>query len=114
MKDQLFILRPGFFIDGKGPFYCGDSVAVEGLLSFYPQLREVVDVHYIEAPRPREAVVALVGAENQSIPVLVLGAPSGDVLDSLPIKTAAGRSFINEEAAIRLYMSRRYSVGIPA
>ncbi|WP_416346945.1 DUF3088 family protein, partial [Burkholderia cenocepacia] len=39
MKDTLFILRPGFFKDAEGPFYCGDSVAVEGLLSFYPQLR---------------------------------------------------------------------------
>ena len=53
MKDTLFILRPGFFKDSEGPFYCGDSVAVEGLLSFYPQLRDAVSVEYVDAPRPR-------------------------------------------------------------
>ena len=34
-KDQLFLLQPGFFKESEGPFYCGDSVAVEGLLSFF-------------------------------------------------------------------------------
>ena len=34
-KDQLFMLKPGFFKESEGPFYCGDSVAVEGLLSFF-------------------------------------------------------------------------------
>ncbi len=72
-KDQLFLLQPGFFKESEGPFYCGDSVAVEGLLSFFPQLRNEVDVHYIGAPRPRAAIVALIGADNQSAPVLVLG-----------------------------------------
>ena len=71
-KDQLFLLQPGFFKESEGPFYCGDSVAVEGLLSFFPQLRNEVDVHYIGAPRPRAAIVALIGADNQSAPVLVL------------------------------------------
>ncbi|HEV7815845.1 MAG TPA: DUF3088 family protein, partial [Janthinobacterium sp.] len=36
MKDQLFLLKPGFSDAGQGPFYCGDSVAVEGLLGFFP------------------------------------------------------------------------------
>ncbi|MDE2415215.1 MAG: DUF3088 family protein, partial [Comamonadaceae bacterium] len=49
-KDQLFMLRPGFFKESEGPFYCGDAVGVEGLLSFFPQLRSAVDVHYIDAP----------------------------------------------------------------
>ena len=50
-KDQLFLLKPGFFKESEGPFYCGDSVAVEGLLSFFSQLRNEIDVHYIDAPR---------------------------------------------------------------
>ena len=40
MKDTLYLLRPGFFNAGVGPLYCGDSLPVEGLLSFFPQLRE--------------------------------------------------------------------------
>lgn len=48
LKDQLFLLNPGFKDDaGDGPFYCGDSVPVEGLLSFFPALREEIDVRYV-------------------------------------------------------------------
>ncbi|MBU0869008.1 MAG: DUF3088 family protein, partial [Alphaproteobacteria bacterium] len=45
MKDQLYLMQPGFINAGLGPFYCGDSVSVEGLLGFFPELREKVDVH---------------------------------------------------------------------
>ncbi|MFC4312576.1 DUF3088 family protein [Steroidobacter flavus] len=33
MKDQLYLLRPGFFNATLGPLYCNDSVPVEGFLS---------------------------------------------------------------------------------
>jgi len=52
MKDQLYLLRPGFFNAGLGPLYCGDSLPIEGMLSFFPQLRTLLDVHYLEFPRP--------------------------------------------------------------
>jgi len=112
MKDQLFILRPGFFEGAKGPLYCADSVAVEGLLSFAPALREAVDVHYVDLPRPRAAVVALIGEENQSIPVLVL-APSSVVksADIVP-KTFGTERFLNDEHIIRAYLSSQYGAPI--
>src|SRR5438552_10190480 len=72
MKDQLYLLRPGFMNAGLGPLYCGDSLPVEGLLSFFPQLRSLLDVHYLEFPRPRAALVNLLGEENQGVPVLIL------------------------------------------
>ena len=72
--DVLFMLGP-YFTDGAGrKRYCGDSVAVEGLLSFFPILKKMVDVRYLDAARPRKAVVELLGEENQSLPVLVIGA----------------------------------------
>ena len=111
MKDQLFLLNPGFSDDvGQGPFYCGDSVPVEGLLSFFPALRSKVDVKYIGFTKPRADVVGLIGAENQSIPVLVLnGSPAADDAQ-FKVKTASGKRFINSEADIRSYLSARHSV----
>lgn len=107
MKDQLFLLRPGFFNAGLGPLYCGDSVAVEGLLSFSPVLRDLVDVHYLEFPRPRGALVEFLGEDHQSAPVLVL---ADDAPDELEVETqsANGRRFIAEEHEIRRYLSSRY------
>jgi hypothetical protein len=110
VKDQLFLLRPGFFEGSRGPLYCGDSVPVEGLLGFFPDLRRIIDVHYIDAPRPRKSVVDLVGPDNQSIPVLVLS-PDRVVKDeAIGIRVDQGRRFINNEADIRKYLSAQYGV----
>src|SRR5579872_4675045 len=65
MKDRLFLLRPGFFKGEKGPFYCAESASVEGLLGFFPQLREMIDVEYIDFPRPRQVLVELLGNDHQ-------------------------------------------------
>lgn len=110
MKDQLFILRPGFFEGGKGPFYCGDSVSVEGLLSFFPTLRTAVDVNYADAQKPRADIVALIGEANQSAPVIVLS-PETVVLDqSIKLETSGGLRFIDDPPAIRQYLSSQFGV----
>ncbi|MBR8142147.1 DUF3088 domain-containing protein [Burkholderia sp. AU19243] len=110
MKDTLFILRPGFFKDAEGPYYCGDSVAVEGLLSFYPQLRDAVAVEYVDAPRPRRPIVALIGEDNQSAPVLVLGDGRAPNDDTIAIREHNGRRFIDSPDDIRRYLSSQYGV----
>jgi hypothetical protein len=110
MKDKLLILRPGFFSGTEGPFYCGDSVSVEGLLSFCPQLRDLVDVEYIDAPRPRGAIVALIGEDNQSAPVIVLGNGQEPKDVSVAVQEYNGTRFINAPDDIRRYLSSQYSV----
>ncbi|AIO67882.1 DUF3088 domain-containing protein [Burkholderia oklahomensis] len=110
MKDKLFILRPGFYSGAEGPFYCGDSVAVEGLLSFFPQLRDAVDVEYIDAPRPRNAIVALIGEANQSAPVIVLGEGRVPKDASVAVRDRDGTRFINAPDDIRRYLSSQYGV----
>ncbi|NKJ44991.1 MULTISPECIES: DUF3088 domain-containing protein [unclassified Novosphingobium] len=104
MKDTLFLMRPGFFNAGLGPFYCGDSAPVEGMLSFFPQLRETIDVVYVDFERPRLPIVALVGEAHQSVPVLVLAegrtAPPG-----FAARTFTERTFIDDQADIRQYLS---------
>lgn len=68
MKDQLYLLKPGFTNADLGLLYCGDSVAVEGMLSFFPTLRQVVDVHYLDFPRPRAALVEALGKPISRFP----------------------------------------------
>ena len=80
-RDHLFLLTP-LFPDAKagpGRYHCPECAQVEGLLSYFPYLRARLEVSYVNFPRPRPAVVALVGAENQGCPVLVLAgeAPAG-------------------------------------
>lgn len=113
VKDQLYLMRPGFTSAGKGPLYCSDSAPVEGVLSFFPSLRKLIDVHYIEAPRPRAALVEALGDEHQSVPVLIVA--SGRALgNQMPeAKSARGRSFFNDEKSIRQYLSLQYDLPAP-
>ncbi len=110
MKDTLYLLRPGFFNAGVGPLYCGDSLPVEGLLSFFPQLRSLLEVHYLDFPRPRAALVESLGEEYQGIPVLILADGREIVDEELTPKTAKGKRFFADERSIRRYLSGQYSI----
>jgi hypothetical protein len=108
VKDQLFLLKPGFFNAGLGPLYCGDSAPVEGLLSFCPDLRQALDVHYLDFQRPRAPLVAALGEANQSAPVIVL-ADGAEIRDpTVEVQQANGRRFISDQAMIRRYLSTQY------
>ena len=108
MKDRLFLMRPGFTNAGMGPFYCDDSVSVEGLLGFFPELREKVEVAYVPFNRPRQPIAEMLGEENQSIPVLVLGESDGADFGA---KSANDHAFISDERQIRNYLSGKF--GLP-
>jgi Protein of unknown function (DUF3088) len=110
MKDELYLLRPGFFNVGVGPLYCGDSLPVEGLLSFFPQLRTLLEVHYLEFPRPRAALVKALGDANQGIPVLILAQERKIADEDLTPKEANGRRFFADERSIRRYLSAQYTL----
>ena len=111
IRDRLFLLRPGFE-DPAYPgqrFYCWHCALIEGVLASFPAFAEKLDVERIAWPRPRQAVIELVGEENQSLPLLVLadGATS-------PHQTGShrGRAFIADKDAILAALSERH--GFPA
>jgi hypothetical protein len=104
VKDVLYLMKPGFVNAGLGPFYCGDSVAVEGLLGLYPALRDRIDVVYIDFPRPRQAIVDAIGEDQQSVPVLILAEDSPEP-EAIRIRSARGRRYIADEKQIREYLS---------
>ena len=72
-KDTLFLIAPGFE-DPKHPgvrFVCPHCNQIEGLLAAFPDLAAGIDVHRVGFQRPREAVIAVVGEENQSLPLFI-------------------------------------------
>jgi hypothetical protein len=92
------------------PLYCADSAPVEGVLSFFPQLRQLVDIHYLEAPRPREPLVKTLGDQNQSLPVLILAADRNIRDEKLEPGHANGKWFFNDEGSIRHYLTTQYDL----
>jgi len=110
MKDQLYLLRPGFINAGLGPLYCGDSLPVAGMLRFFPQLRTLLDVHYLEFPRPRAALVSSLGEQFQGIPVLILAGEREIMDEELIPSEANGKRFFADERSIRRYLSAQHSL----
>ncbi len=74
VRADLFLPKPGF----EDPAFPGQSyfdrysALLEGVLQSFPALRRRVRVHRVDFERPRSAVAALAGDENQTLPRLVL------------------------------------------
>jgi hypothetical protein len=83
---------------------------MEGFLKYAPEAERRLDVRRIDFPRPRPEIVALIGAENQGCPVLVLGegeATPAEAKRSLE----TGRAFISGSLPICEFLGR--SFGLP-
>ncbi len=113
MKDRLYLLKPGFFDQGTGPFFCPGCALVEGMLSFYPALRDKIEVNYIDFPRPRPSLVAEIGTENQGCPKLLLGDVMQPIPQGVTVGEARGRHFISRDVEICIYLASAYGCGKP-
>jgi hypothetical protein len=111
LRDRLFLLSPDFE-DPAYPgqrFYCWHCALLEGVLASFPELTERIDVTRIAWPRPRQEVVALVGEENQSLPLLVL---ASEAPDAWATGSHGQVRFVAGKDEILNVLSRRH--GIPA
>lgn len=112
-KDILFLLESGF-LDGTGaPYFCPDCVMLEGLLALYPALNASLDVRRVVFPRPRAEIVALLGVEHQSCPVLIVAAGAALAETGIKFSTAGGLTFIDDAREIGRYLSLRHSIPRP-
>lgn len=111
-RDILFLLRPGFE-DPAFPgsrFYCWHCALMEGILASFPELGAGIDVQRVAWPRPRLPVIALVGQENQNLPLLVL--PPGET-SVHQTGVHQGRAFISDKDAILAALSQRHGFPDP-
>ena len=111
-KHTLFILKPGFYDEEEGPFYCPHSAAIEGILKYLPEIEEKVVVRRIDFKRPREEVIELIGEENQGSPVLVLAAGS-EIPSEAQFYKKTGRAFLHDTMEIGNYLSSALGVMRP-
>jgi hypothetical protein len=111
-RDKLIILQTGFE-DPAYPgqrFYCWHCMLMEGLLASFPALQSRIDVERIAWPKPRAEVVALIGPENQSLPVLIL---ADDAASGLETGSWNGRRFTAGKDAILRALAARHGIPDP-
>ncbi len=109
-KPVLFLLKPGFYDDKGGPFFCPGCAAVEGFLKYAPEVESRFEVQRIDFPRPRKEIIEWIGALNQGCPVLVLGK-----VDELPAEAKrseeTGMAYISGSTEICEFLGR--TLGAP-
>ncbi len=112
-RDQLFLLKHDF-PDGPGArYYCPECAQLNGVLAYYPHLRHVLDVRYVDFQRPRKEILSLIGESNQSCPVLVLADSPPDSVQDIEIGAFNGRRFVSGAEAIGHYLSQVHGAGQP-
>ena len=110
MSDQLFLLRPGYFKGEHGPYYCLESLAIEGLLSFYPELRNIVTVHYVDYPKLNPLNFGKNFAKLQAVPMLLLSEHIIPKDKALNLQQNNDARYLLDEADIRHYLATQYGV----
>lgn len=111
-RDRLILITPGF-ADPAQPgrrFFCPDCNQVEGLLAANPGLQERIDIQRVPFERPRAAVIALLGPENQGLPVLILGDGTQAPDDA---QSYDGLRFVTDTRRILELIASRHGVPFP-
>lgn len=111
-QDTLYLIRPDFPENGK-TYYCPGCAEMLGLLEFYPALKQRLQIRWVDFARPRPELVALLGEENQSCPVLVLSAVPANPPAHLKIRHANGRAFVADAREIGEYLAHVHGIGLP-
>lgn len=112
-RDQLYLIKPNFLDRGNMAFFCPECAQLVGLLDYYPALKQNLDVHLVDFQRPRPALVEILGAENQSCPVLILKAKPPSLPSNVEVLNASGHCFIQGANEIATYLALAYSSGLP-
>ena len=85
---------------------------MEGFLKFVPDLEKEIDIRRIDFPRPRNAIIELLGVSNQGCPVLILD-KSSDVPPEAQVSAETGRAFITDPKEIGDFLGRVYGFPRP-
>jgi len=113
---KLFLLNPGFTdsnADNEGKLYfCPPCALIKGVIKYYPQLEELIEIHHVDFKRPRPAIIELIGEENQSCPVLIIDNEPDNNTESSYFEKHGDKLFVNSPDLITKYLSEKFGIGI--
>ena len=114
--DKLFLLNPSFTDNRLEPkdqlYFCPFNAMLEGVLKYYPELKDELEIIYVNFERPRQPICELLGEEHQGTPLLIIENKDLDI-STLNVKDYNGKSFIVGPSDIVNYFALAYKIPIP-
>lgn len=110
-RDSLFLLAPGFSDNGRRE-YCPECAEIWGVLSYFPAIKESVEICYQDISKPRADLVVLLGELHQNCPTLVLSELSPE-FSKCGIQLINGLRFIDNAGDIGRYYTHRFGTPFP-
>jgi hypothetical protein len=113
---KLFLLKPDFRDEKSGEngqlYFCPPCAAINGYLAYYPQVKKDIELFYVDFKRPRQEIISLIGADNQSCPVLIADLQEKNIKPEL-FSSSGELYFINNPDLILTFLSHRFKTGAP-
>ncbi len=110
-KDILFLLPPGFE-DNERREFCPECAELWGVLSYYPAIKEALDIRYVGITHPRGPICDFLGEGNWNAPTLVL-APDNEAFASRGLEQSNGHFHLGSARAIAAYFAARFGTAMP-
>lgn len=107
----LFLLPPGFKDNARREF-CPECAEIWGVLSYYPAIRDALNIQYEPVAHPRPGLVDILGDGAWNCPTLVLtdgvdGGPHADV------KAKDGIRYLDNARDIAKYFAHAFGAAFP-
>ena len=109
--DILFILAPGFEANSRREF-CPECAEIWGVLSYFPAIRDALDIRHQPLSHPRPGLTELLGAGEWNCPTLIL-ADGADAGPHAQVKPANGARYLDNARDIAKYFAHRYGTPFP-
>lgn len=110
-KDTLFLLPPGFPANGTREF-CPECAEICGVLSWYPALKETLDIIYVGIDHPRAEITVLLGDGRHNAPTLVLH-PDSPRAEGLTYAEANGHAYLPSARLIARHFAALHGTPVP-
>lgn len=110
-KDKLFLLPPGFQDKGRREF-CPECAEIWGVLSYYPAIKESLEIIYVELKHPRAPICELLGDGTWNAPTLVLAEANADA-EGVEFEHAGGHAYLGSARQIAAYFAAKFGTAVP-
>jgi len=111
LKDQLFLLLPGF-VDNDRREFCPECAYMWGILSYFPAIRDSLEIVPVGLKHPRVPITDRLGFGRFNSPSLILSDPNLCAPGN-KTKQANGLSYLDSADEIAKYFSHRFGTPYP-